>query len=131
MSHPEETTAPDWMRLAETDLESARVLAAQEPPLIEQALTLAQQAGEKALKALIAAKGVTPPRGHDLEALLDRVVINDASLESARDEAALLTRYAVAPRYPEPGVSYSVNEGISAIAAAASILAATREALNA
>lgn len=57
----------------------------------------AQQAAEKALKALLVAHEVSPPRTHDLAQLLVLLPVAPP-IESATVEP--LTDYAVVPRYP-------------------------------
>ena len=58
----------------------------------------AQQAVEKALKAIIAAVGEDPPRTHDIGALMDRLQQWDAVRTFPR--ASELTRWATDSRYP-------------------------------
>ena len=60
----------DWLRYAYSDLELARV----ERPsnvLFEGLCFHAQQAAEKALKAVLIAKGLPAPKTHNIRTLLD------------------------------------------------------------
>lgn len=77
----------------------------------------AQQAAEKALKALLVAKDIDPPRTHDIAFLLQTVsqtVPLPAELMSAMD----LTIYAVAARYPSDEEDASAEELAEAISVA-------------
>jgi len=60
----------DWLRYARSDLELARVVRPDEV-LFEGLCFHAQQAAEKALKAVLIAKGVPPPKTHNIRTLLD------------------------------------------------------------
>ncbi|MGH7506446.1 MAG: HEPN domain-containing protein [Longimicrobiales bacterium] len=108
-----------FWRIAQADLEAAERLAAEEP-LVEQALFHCQQAGENALKCLIARSGSPPPRSHDLLLL---AALSDLPADAALDaDAALLTQYAVAPRYPLALRPYGEAELSPALAAARRML---------
>jgi len=88
----------DWLRYAYSDLELARV---KRPPkvLFEGLCFHAQQAVEKALKAVLIAKGVPPTKTHNIRTLLDLLPPDVVPLEEVED-AASLTDYAVISRYP-------------------------------
>ena len=49
--------AKDWLAKAENDLASAKVLGSAPSPLLDTAIYHCQQAGEKALKSVLARKG--------------------------------------------------------------------------
>ncbi len=101
-------TQPDpaalWAQLAERDLQKARRLA-EPPPFPEGVCFYAQQAAEKALKAVCCALGADRvPRTHDLVELAELIEqLGGEAPPSAPLE--LLSRYAVAARYevPMPG----------------------------
>jgi HEPN domain-containing protein len=78
----------------------------------------AQQAAEKMLKAFLVAQGTTVARTHDVLALVDECTAAGAPLVPFRTDAALLTQYAVAFRYPALGSDPDEVEGRAAIAAA-------------
>ncbi len=88
----------DWLRYAHSDLELARV---KRPPkvLFEGLCFHAQQAVEKALKAVLIAKGVPPTKTHNIRTLLDLLPPDVVPPEEVED-AAGLTDYAVISRYP-------------------------------
>jgi len=83
--------------------------------LLEQLCFHAQQAAEKALKAILVAYDVALPRTHNLRTLFDRLPA-DVSVPSDILEAAGLSDYAVASRYPgtsEPVENEEYREAIS------------------
>lgn len=68
----------------------------------------AQQAAEKLLKTAILARGIRPPRTHDLLVLLTICSEGDPSRSVLVEECRMLTSFAVEIRYPHP--SYEPNE---------------------
>lgn len=88
----------DWLRYAYSDLELARV---KRPPkvLFEGLCFHAQQAVEKALKAVLIANGVPPTKTHNIRTLLDLLPPDVVPPEEV-EYAAGLTDYAVISRYP-------------------------------
>jgi HEPN domain-containing protein len=91
-------SAAHWLRHAQSDL----ALAGVEPPsgvVLEHLLFHAQQAAEKALKAVLVARGQPVPRTHNLARLMEMLggkgVLPDLVLA-----AASLSAYAVVTRYP-------------------------------
>ena len=68
----------------------------------------AQQAAEKAVKAVLVSKGRRFPKTHDLAELLDLVATTGTEVPPDVLEAKRLTPYAVAGRYP--GVSEDASE---------------------
>jgi HEPN domain-containing protein len=61
-----------WLRLAREDLAAARHLADAADLPHRVACLLAQQSAEKAIKAVLVAEDVDPPKLHDLRRLLER-----------------------------------------------------------
>jgi HEPN domain-containing protein len=116
--------ARDWLIKAENDLASARLLASAAQPLRDTAIYHCQQAGEKALKALLAWKKRPLLRTHDLEILLNQVVADCPGLEQLQGPAESLTPYAVEYRYPGEFADPSEEELDEALAAAQAILLA-------
>ena len=116
--------ARDWLVKAENDLASAKLLASAAQPLRDTAIYHCQQAGEKALKALLAWKERPLLRTHDLEILLNQVSADCPQLEALREPAELLTPYAVEYRYPGELAYPSEDELVEALAAAETILRA-------
>jgi HEPN domain-containing protein len=94
-----------WMEKADEDLRSARALLGVTPPVSDAVAFHSQQAAEKYLKAILAFHGEDPPRTHDLEQVLNRVVVRAAGLGSLRQSALFLTPFAVVTRYPGAGTT--------------------------
>ncbi len=112
----------EWLARAEEDLEAARVL--DRSSLHALAAFHAQQAAEKALKALAIERGDGLLRTHDTERLARLVKAPDAITEAA----AFLNVFYVGGRYPGVGAEVSVLDVERAIRAAAEVLAWSRTA---
>jgi HEPN domain-containing protein len=88
----------DWMRRARSDLTVARAPA--QPEIMWESLCYpAQQAAEKALKAVLIHAGVEPPWTHHIEQLL-RLLPAGLPRPTDLTEAVRLTQYAMETRYP-------------------------------
>jgi HEPN domain-containing protein len=88
----------DRLRYARSDLEIAGINRPDEV-LFEGLCFHVQQAAEKAIKAVLIAKGISPPKTHNIRTLLDllsQVIVTPREVE----DAAGLTDYAVTTRYP-------------------------------
>ncbi len=96
IAHP--GSPADWLRRAQSDLSLARI-PQPEGVLLEDLCFHAQQAAEKALKAVLVANSIPIPRTHNLTMLLG-LMPGDLELPQAVDDAAILTDYAVSSRYP-------------------------------
>jgi HEPN domain-containing protein len=93
--------ARQWTAKAKNDLLDAdNNLAARQVPC-DTVCFHCQQAVEKLLKAVLSAKGVPPPRTHDLLSLLELVLPFAPQVDNTRDCLAILTPYSVASRYPD------------------------------
>ena len=103
----------DWLRYAVSDLEIARIT--QSPRILLEGLCFhAQQAAEKALKAVLVAHAIPFPRTHNLTTLLD-LLPQDIVLPSEVEAATSLTDYAVLTRYPgnlEPVTEEEYHEAV-------------------
>ena len=118
-----------WWQLAQTDLRVAQVVAVIDPPAWHVVCFLAQQAGEKCLKAVLEARQWTIPRTHDLTVLVD-LVAADLAPERIVDDAICLSDYGVKPRYPVPAFEATGQQANAAIAAAERIAAWAELALT-
>ena len=92
--------AGDWLARADEDMAAAERLVQTPPPLLASAAYHAQQAGEKALKAFLAAHDVAFRPTHSLEELLSQCEAIEAGFGQLRLAARTLTPYAVRFRYP-------------------------------
>jgi len=115
-----------WLTEAEMDLEVARTLSDR---YAARACFHAQQAAEKALKAILYAAGERPVLGHSLSALGEEVAERDASYETIKGEVAKLDRFYIPTRYPNglpqgglPSKSFDAADAESAIATAEAAL---------
>ena len=105
---PDPGSPADWLRHARSDL----VLAQIEQPegVLSEALCFhAQQAAEKALKAVLVHLGRDVPHTHDIEALND-LLAEVLEVPEAVVEADRLTTYAVLTRYPADVAPVSEGE---------------------
>jgi HEPN domain-containing protein len=123
-----------WLRQAEDDLDAARALV--RASKFAQAAFLAQQAGEKALKALWIRLDLDP-WGHSLGRLLrdlpptyrDRLAhLSEASL--GLDKLYIPTRYPDSLAESTPAETYTRGEAESAVARARGILDAVTELMT-
>lgn len=87
-----------WLKYANSDLELARVSKPQNV-FFETLCFHAQQAAEKAIKALLIAKEITFPKTHSIRMLLD-LLPPEVKQPPEVQESAILTDYAVISRYP-------------------------------
>lgn len=88
-----------WIRFAEEDLHQAEHILEQEDFVPRHPCWLAQQAAEKAMKAVLIAASIRFPRTHDLDHLHTLVPSGRAVGGTAADLSAL-SEYAVDARYP-------------------------------
>ena len=98
MAAPDIEDGQAWWRKAESDLAAARILL--ESNHADTAVYLCQQAAEKALKALLANRGVPFEKTHDLTRLLAEAIPADAVVGEIRGAARRLTPFATLYRYP-------------------------------
>jgi len=90
--------AARWLRYALEDLRAAK--ASGEAALADRhRCMLAQQASEKALKAVLISIDIDPPRTHDLRLLMD-LIPGDGSVRSVQVNLGRLSQWIVESRYP-------------------------------
>jgi HEPN domain-containing protein len=90
--------AREWISRARSNLALAR--ARRKGIYLEDLCFRAQQAAEKAVKALLIRHGIQFPHVHDLAALLTLLERATGELPEALRRAEQLTRFAVQARYP-------------------------------
>jgi HEPN domain-containing protein len=88
----------DWIRHALSDLTLAKI-EKPENVLWEELCFHAQQAAEKALKAVLILNGITFQKTHSIRMLVD-LLPDTLSIPETVEEAVILTDYAVLSRYP-------------------------------
>lgn len=124
-----------WLSKARTDLVLATVVLERDREGLEgwAAAFHAQQAAEKALKAVLVAQAVDPPRIHNLRALV-ALLPTDLRLSASVDDLASLTQFASAARYlvdSSGGVEDATwEEAESAVVVAANVLSEVRAYLG-
>jgi HEPN domain-containing protein len=119
----------EWLRHAVSDLALAKL----EPPpqvLLESLCFHAQQAAEKALKAVLVHKNVPPPRTHNLRTLLD-LLTESTRLPAEIEDAAVLTDYAVMSRYPGDVEPVGQQEYSEALQLAEAVVAWAKKEIDA
>lgn len=102
------TKPEEWLRRARSNLARARAGRQQPEVLYEDLCFDAQQAAEKAIKALLVHRGVPFPKTHALADLLTLVAESGIGVPEKLRDASVLTDYAVEARYP--GVYEDVTE---------------------
>lgn len=123
-------TVDRWMQYAATDLRDAQAAGLSTRNVAYHA----QQAAEKALKALTFHCGGEPERTHDLpQLLLDITILAPALgrrlLLAHQNALADLTRFAVTPRYPG-ATEVSIEQAQAAVSTAQALLTAVRAAMT-
>ena len=100
------TDPREWLNRARSNFAQARARSSE--VYLEDLCFNAQQAAEKAIKALLIAHGVRFPYVHDIGLLL--TLLEDAGVPVPEDvsSSVILTQYAVATRYP--GLAPPVEE---------------------
>lgn len=132
--HDPRAEADRWLDQARNDLAFARY--ALEGSFFHQACFNAQQAAEKALKALHYAQGARTVLGHSVVGPLARLATPAPELEALRDAAAELDLYYIPSRYPNglvegtPHAAFTRSQAERGLAAARSILAAVESRLG-
>jgi len=120
-----------WLRQAEDDLRAARLL--QGGGQAAQACFQAQQVGEKAIKALLAAE-VRDLRSHSLTALLRE--LGEDPAQRWQRPARLLDKLYAPTRYPDalgdelPADVFGPEDSAAALEAASELLAWAQEELG-
>jgi len=87
-----------WFEQAEADLRAAELSAS--GGANEWACFQAQQAGEKALKALLYSRGFTSIITHSLRRLVRECAVLDVSFRDLEEAARLLDQHYIPTRYP-------------------------------
>jgi HEPN domain-containing protein len=122
---PPDRLAPDdpreWLNRARSNLALAKANIAPDTYL-EDLCFEAQQAAEKAIKALLIKRGIAFPYVHDLARLMTLLEQAGEQIPATVREAEALTRYATATRYPGLAEPVTEKEYRQAVAAAESVL---------
>ncbi len=113
--------ADEWLSRAR----SALAIASRkpDPPIVVEDLCFqAQQAAEKALKAVCREKGIEFRSTHDIDELLELMGDNGIVITKELDDANVLTRYAVQTRYPGLAPALTESDWIEAVGLAKGVV---------
>ena len=117
--------AAEWLIHAESDLTYARLGRSEPAVLRGQVAFHAEQAAEKALKAVLIQTGVEFPRTH-VQSLLRLLRNSEISVRQDIEQASALTRFAVEARYPGDIEPITPEEVAQAIEVAERVVAWAR-----
>ncbi|MBI4470295.1 MAG: HEPN domain-containing protein [Acidobacteria bacterium] len=106
--HLDPASPVSWLRRARSNLARAKADRSLPEVLYEDLCFDAQQAGEKAIKAILLHLHVAFPKTHAIAELLTLVYENGVVVPDKLRQAGMLTDYAVEARYP--GLSERVTE---------------------
>lgn len=126
--HDPDSEATRWLQAAREDLAYARHAAAGR--FHAPACFHAQQAAEKAVKALHYKRGARAVLGHNVRALIEALAPRESSLDSLLDSARELDLLYVPTRYPNglaagtPAEAFSAAQSGRALDSADRIIAA-------
>ena len=110
----------EWINRARSNLVRAQAIL---PGVYLEDLCFdAQQAAEKAIKAVLIARGAVFPPIHDLAGLLTILGQNNEAIPPSIADAARLTRFAVSTRYPGVAEPVTVEEHRRAVAIAEAVV---------
>jgi HEPN domain-containing protein len=112
-----------WIKKAEHDLTTARVVLENRPEVTDTVCFHAQQCVEKALKSFLTSVNIHVEKTHHLPYLLDRCSAILPRFEEIRQHARALTDYAVEVRYVDDWRDIPVEEARNAVALAEEALA--------
>jgi len=123
---PPERRPPDdpieWLNRAKSNLARATADINLSNIYLEDLCFDAQQAAEKAIKALLLYRGVVFPFVHDLAELVTVLQRNGEEVPPSIAEAARLTRFAVETRYPSLAEAVTREDYNRAVAIATEVI---------
>lgn len=90
-----------WLTKAASDLRSARVLGSAEDAPLDTAIYHCQQTAEKAVKAFLVSKEISPEKTHDIRKLTLEAAVHEPRFNEVMEMAVALTPYAWEFRYPD------------------------------
>jgi HEPN domain-containing protein len=123
---PPEQRSPDdpheWLRRARSNLARAQADIRLAGVYLEDLCFDAQQAAEKAIKAVLIERSIRFPYVHDLTVLLGLVEQSGTTVPEVVREAGRLTRFAVVTRYPGIAEPVTQEEYERAVAIAEAVI---------
>ena len=130
MTAPHLELARRWLVRAEHDIITARQTLLLLDGPTDTPCFHAQQAIEKALKALLTANQVVFPRTHDLLRVLDLALLLMPDLDLYREQFADMETYAVDVRYPDLGFDPSREDALAALELSEEVIAKILSSLS-
>ena len=121
---PSSSGGREWLVKATEDLAVAELVLRSDVPARWAACFHAQQAAEKALKALLVARGIDFPRTHALERLIDLLDAEGELFD--RGSVLELSAWAVAGRYPDSTAEPTTEQTGRLVRSARSVLEVAR-----
>ena len=112
----------EWLRRARSNLARARAVQTDADVLLEDLCFDAQQACEKALKALFVLRNRQVPRTHSIGDLIAELDAMGFDVPGIVRESASLTDYAVSARYPGPAEAVVTEDLSEAIRLAVAVV---------
>lgn len=122
MKHKDPTGPRAWLSRAKGNLTLAEKGGRLKGILFEDLCFNAQQAAEKALKAVCLAQGMDFPKTHSLVHLMDMLEANGVVIPNNVRDADILTQYAVQSRYPSIVEEITRSEYRDALKLAANVV---------
>ena len=119
-----------WLRWAAEDLVAARHSADDTEVAPRVACSLAQQAAEKAIKALVVSSDLDPPKTHNLLRLA-RMLAEETASRLLDVDLEDLTRWAIEGRYPGDLDEATSRDAARAVELAGQVLAVAQAVLEA
>jgi HEPN domain-containing protein len=123
-------SAADWLKRAQSSLALAKVPRPKDT-LWEDLCYHAQQAAEKALKAVLVKRKIRFRFVHDLNELIDTLEKHGQKMPEHVKRSVILTGYAVATRYPGNYEPVTKKEWKDAVALAESVVSWAKNIINA
>jgi HEPN domain-containing protein len=114
MSNKEKEVAIQWLLYAKGDLKSAKALIAAEDIPMRNVCYLAQQSGEKSLKALLILLKIGIIKTHDLDLLVNKLP-QDFKNKFDSFDLSWLSEWSVEARYPGEWPDATIYEARQAI----------------
>jgi HEPN domain-containing protein len=131
MNVPSETADASrrWLRWAGEDLSMAEAIVGLPDLVPRGACMWAHQTGEKALKALLVAHDIDPPKQHDLVKLARRLTDDSQHILIGVDLDEL-SRWAIDGRYPDDFEEATRAQALEAVMSARRLLATVPQRLD-
>lgn len=123
MTHQRDPKDPrEWMRRAWSNLTRARHHPGDPEVLYEDLCFDAQQAAEKAIKAVLVSRQIEFPKTHSIAQLITLAREQAICLPDDLEDATTLTPYAVATRYPRVDDDVTTEEHLEAVVLAEKVV---------